>query len=79
MAAEKAHIVHQRILARHPQRADRASLELSAVVLSGGMAEVLVEHADGNLELPTERLVAHLLGLYSQAALLATTTQRADA
>lgn len=62
-----------------PERADRASLELSAVVLSGGLAEVLVEYADGNLELPTERLVAQLLGLYSQAALLATGAPRADA
>lgn len=62
-----------------PERADQQSLELSALVLSGGMAEALVEYAEGSLAVSAERLVAQLLGLYRQAAALATGSPPADA
>lgn len=54
-----------------PATADAGALELSAVVLSGGLAELLVEAADGHLAVSTDELVAQLVGLYGQAARLA--------
>jgi AcrR family transcriptional regulator len=56
----------------HPERADQRSLELSAFILSGGIAEAFVHVVDGDLALPTEVLVAQLRDLYAQAAAMAT-------
>lgn len=57
-----------------PARADRRSLELSAFILSGGIAEALVNAVDGRLEVSTNVLVDHLTELYARAAAMATAT-----
>jgi hypothetical protein len=56
-----------------PARADRRSLELSALILSGGIAEALINAVDGRLDVSTDVLVRQLTQLYAQAAAMATT------
>ena len=54
----------------------RRALERSAVVLTGGLVEMLIAWADGSDPLPTELLVDHLTRLYSAAARLDDIPQR---
>lgn len=54
-----------------PARADPASLERSAYVLSGGIAEALVAAAEGHRPFTAETLVDQLAALYRAAAALA--------
>jgi AcrR family transcriptional regulator len=50
--------------------ADPRSLELSALILSGGIAEALVASASGRAPADAPELVAHLTRLYTAAARL---------
>ena len=50
--------------------ADPRSLELSALILSGGIAEALVAFAGGRAPADARELVAHLTRLYAAAAAL---------
>lgn len=60
-----------RALHPDPPRADAASLELSALVLSGGIVEALMAAADGEPAATTDALVEHLAQLYTAAVGLA--------
>ena len=51
-----------------PERADARSLELSALVLSGGVAEALIAAVSGAAPATADELVAHLARLYAAAA-----------
>jgi AcrR family transcriptional regulator len=51
-------------------KADPRSLELSALILSGGIAEALVASASGRTPADAPELVAHLTRLYTAAARL---------
>ena len=57
-----------RSLRPDPDEADRRSLELSALVLSGGVAEALVAAVSGEPPATPDELVAHLARLYAAAA-----------
>ncbi|HEY8584357.1 MAG TPA: TetR/AcrR family transcriptional regulator [Capillimicrobium sp.] len=51
-----------------PERADARALEISALVLTGGVAEALMAAAGGEPSAPAGELVAHLAALYAAAA-----------
>lgn len=53
-----------------PERADTRGIALSARVLSGGIAELLVGASATGADLPRDELVAHLTRLYTAAATL---------
>ncbi len=53
-----------------PAHADVRGIAVSAQVLSGGIAELLVSAAATQTELPRDELVAHLTRLYTAAATL---------
>jgi AcrR family transcriptional regulator len=57
-------------LAPAPGEADPRSLELSALILSGGVAEALVASISGRTPADAPELVAHLTRLYTAAARL---------
>lgn len=59
-------------LSPDPRRVDERSLELSALIVSGGIAEALIASATGRMPASAEELVDHLTALYSAAAALAT-------
>jgi AcrR family transcriptional regulator len=59
-------------LSPHPERTDRRSLELSALVLSGGVAEALVASVSGRSPATASELVEHLTELYAVAAAMGT-------
>ncbi len=59
-------------LAPDPRRVDERSLQLSALIVSGGIAEALIASATGPTPVPAAELVDHLTALYSAAAALAT-------
>lgn len=56
-----------------PAHADLESLERSAYILSGGIAEALVASVEGYRDVPPAALVEQLTKLYRAAALVATT------
>lgn len=58
-------------LSPDPERVDRRSLELSALLLSGGIAEALVAALSGRLPAEPDELVAHLTRLYTAAVAMA--------
>ena len=64
-----------RSLLAEPQAADRRSLELSALVLSGGVAEALVAGVSGAAPATADELVEHLARLYAAAAQLSSSSQ----
>lgn len=75
--ARRAQLVHgfaelaaRLMAAMHPEpgRVDRRSLRLSAHILSGGIAQVLVDVAAGTLDEPADALVERLTELYRLAA-----------
>jgi AcrR family transcriptional regulator len=55
-----------------PDTVDRRSLQLSALVISGGVAEALIASATGRAPATAEELVTHLTALYSAAAAMAS-------
>jgi AcrR family transcriptional regulator len=59
-------------LSPDPKHVDRRSLELSALVLSGGIAEALIASVSGRAPAEATELVAHLTALYTAAAAMAT-------
>ena len=61
-----------RALHPDPANADRRGLELSAAVLSGGLAEVLVAAVSGQALGSEQELLDHLTRLYTAAATLPT-------
>jgi AcrR family transcriptional regulator len=58
-------------LSPDPATVDRRSLQLSALVISGGVAEALIASATGRAPAPAAELVAHLTALYTAAAAMA--------
>lgn len=58
-------------LSPDPARVDRRSLQLSALVISGGVAEALIASATGRAPASAAELVAHLTRLYTAAAAMA--------
>ncbi len=59
-------------LSPDPRRVDERSLQLSALIVSGGIAEALIASATGPMPASAEELVDHLTALYSAAAALGT-------
>ncbi|MDW5594919.1 TetR/AcrR family transcriptional regulator [Conexibacter stalactiti] len=58
-------------LSADPSTVDRRSLELSALVISGGIAEALIASATGRAPASAAELVGHLTALYTAAAAMA--------
>lgn len=61
----------------HPEHADVRGIAVSAQVLSGGIAELLVAASTGRQTLSRDALVAHLTRLYTAAATLDVREDRA--
>ncbi|MDO8184971.1 TetR/AcrR family transcriptional regulator [Conexibacter sp. JD483] len=59
-------------LAPDPSAVDARSLQLSALIVSGGIAEALIASATGRAPADPDELVTHLTALYTAAAALAT-------
>jgi AcrR family transcriptional regulator len=59
-------------LAPDPARVDERSLQLSAMVVSGGIAEALIASATGRASASAAELVEHLTALYTAAAAMAS-------
>jgi AcrR family transcriptional regulator len=59
-------------LSPDPSQVDEESLRLSATIVSGGIAEVLIATATGRAPATAPELVDHLTALYSAAAAMAT-------
>lgn len=59
-------------LSPDPARVDERSLQLSALIVSGGIAEALIASATGPAPARPDELVDHLTALYTAAAALGT-------
>ncbi|MBJ7329568.1 MAG: TetR/AcrR family transcriptional regulator [Solirubrobacteraceae bacterium] len=72
MLGTSATLAARLMLSIHPMpaRADTAGIALSARVLSGGIAELLVAAAAGEVALDPDAFIAHLTRLYTAAAAL---------